>query len=289
LGGRVDSHNRLGTFFTPRLNIRYTPWERAALRFSAGQGRKASNIFAENQSLFFTGRSISIESNNGEFYGLGPERATNYGLRFLQGFSLFNSQGDLTFDFYRTQFIDQVVVDWETIGQLRFYNLEGRSIAENLQIEMNYELSKDLNLRWAYKTYRVETDYISGRLERPLTPKNRFFANLDFKIKSLKNPENQWRFDLTYHHIGSQRLPSNSRDGNNYFAQGYGLWNSQITRAFRTNFEVYMGFENMTNFKQENPIVASDNPFDSNFDASLIYAPVFGRMSYLGLRWNSKN
>jgi outer membrane receptor for ferrienterochelin and colicins len=289
LGGRVDSHNRLGAFFTPRVNIRYTPWERSALRFSAGQGRKASNIFAENQSLFFTGRSISIESNNGEFYGLGPERATNYGLSFLQGFSLFNRQGDLTFDFYRTQFIDQVVVDWETIGQLRFYNLEGRSIAENLQIEMNYELSKDLNLRWAYKTYRVETDYISGRLERPLTPKNRFFANLDFKIKSLKNPENQWRFDLTYHHIGSQRLPSNSRDGNNYFAQGYGLWNSQITRAFKTNFEVYMGFENMTNFKQENPIVASDNPFDSNFDASLIYAPVFGRMSYLGLRWNSKN
>jgi hypothetical protein len=130
---------------------------RFCLRFSAGQGRKASNIFAENQSLFFTGRTISIDSNQGQFYGLGPERATNYGLSYLQSFNLFNNQGDFTIDFYRTDFIDQVVVDWETVGLLRFYNLEGDSFSENLQLELNYVISENLSVRSAYKTYRVET------------------------------------------------------------------------------------------------------------------------------------
>ena len=287
VGGRVDKHNRLGTFFTPRLNARYTPWERSALRFSIGQGRKASNIFAENQSLFFTGRTLSIESTGGNFYGLGPERATNYGLSFLQGFSLFNNQCDLTVDFYRTDFIDQVVVDWETAGALRFYNLEGKSFAENLQIELSYELARNLSMRAAFKTYRVETDFKSGRLERPLTPDKRYFANLDYK--STPNEKGQlWRADFTYHFIGSQRLPANIRDGVGARADGYGLINAQLTRVFADNFEVYVGGENLANFRQENPIIAADDPFGQNFDASIIYAPVFGRMAYIGLRWNSK-
>lgn len=287
LGGRVDKHNRLGTFFTPRINVRYTPWEGSAFRFSAGQGRKASNIFAENQSLFFTGRTISIDSNQGQFYGLGPERATNYGLSYLQSFNLFSNQGDFTIDFYRTNFIDQVVVDWETVGLLRFYNLEGDSFSENLQLELNYEISENLSVRSAYKTYRVETDFESGRLTRPLTPRDRFFANLDFKT-TANDKGAQWRFDLTNHYVGSQRLPANSRDGVSARADGYALWNSQITRAFSSGFEVYLGAENLTNFKQQDPIIAADDPFGSNFDASIIYAPIFGRMIYSGLRWTSK-
>ncbi|MGG7037095.1 MAG: TonB-dependent receptor plug domain-containing protein, partial [Flavobacterium sp.] len=48
LGGRLDYHNRLGAFFTPRLHVKYNPWEKSVLRFSAGRGKRAANIFAEN-------------------------------------------------------------------------------------------------------------------------------------------------------------------------------------------------------------------------------------------------
>ena len=51
-GLRVDNHNRLGTFVTPRFHIRYTPWEKGSLRGSFGRGKRAANIFAENQQLF---------------------------------------------------------------------------------------------------------------------------------------------------------------------------------------------------------------------------------------------
>ena len=58
LGGRVDNHNRLGTFVTPRLHLRYNPWEKSVIRFSAGRGKRAANIFAENQSLFASSRTL---------------------------------------------------------------------------------------------------------------------------------------------------------------------------------------------------------------------------------------
>jgi outer membrane receptor for ferrienterochelin and colicin len=50
LGGRIDNHNRLGIFATPRLHVRYNPWEKGVLRFSAGRGKR-STMFAENQQL----------------------------------------------------------------------------------------------------------------------------------------------------------------------------------------------------------------------------------------------
>ena len=84
-GLRVDTHNRLGTFITPRLHVRYTPWERASLRGSFGRGRRAANIFAENQQLFASARSIQILDSEGSIYGLDPEDAWELWAEFFTG------------------------------------------------------------------------------------------------------------------------------------------------------------------------------------------------------------
>ena len=285
-GMRLDRHNHLGTFVTPRLHLRYTPWERAALRFSMGQGRKAANIFAENQTLFATNRAIDLRQNGGSIYGLRPEKAWNYGGSMQQGFSLFGQQGELSLDYYITNFQDQVVVDWETARYIRFYNLEGKSFAKSFQLGMDYAPFKNVSTRFAYKNYQVKTTYIDGLKQRPLQPEHRFFANADYNNVT---PEGKgWRADLTYHFVGEQRLPSNPRDGFDFSASGYGLWNAQLTRVFSPKFEVYLGGENLTNQRQSNPVIGIDQPFGRNFDASLVYAPVFGRMIYAGLRFNLK-
>ena len=283
-GIRIDRHNNLGTFLTPRFHARYTPWERSALRFSFGQGRKASNIFAENQTLFATNRTIQVQTNEGSIYGLRPEKAWNYGLSFRQGYNLFNKQGDLTLDYYRTQFQDQVVVDWETARYIRFYNLEGKSYANSFQLEVDYAPFKHTSFRFAYKNYQVKTDYLDGLKQKPLQPEHRFFANGEYN--NVTPEGNGWRADLTYHFVGEQRLPSNPRDGVNSNSNAYGLWNAQITRVFSPRFEVYLGSENLTNEKQLNPVINVDQPFGRDFDASLVYAPVFGSMVYAGLRFN---
>jgi hypothetical protein len=48
---------------------------------------------------------------------------------------------------------------------------------------------------------------------------------------------------------------------------------------------MYLGVENLTNLKQKKPILASDDPFGNSFDSTIIYAPIFGRMLYSGLRF----
>ena len=87
-GMRIDTHNLLGTFVTPRVHLRFVPWEKGVLRASIGQGRKSANIFAENQQLFASSRQIDIQSSGGKIYGLDPEVAWNYGVSYLQGFNL---------------------------------------------------------------------------------------------------------------------------------------------------------------------------------------------------------
>jgi outer membrane receptor for ferrienterochelin and colicin len=287
-GLRIDTHNLLGTYITPRLHIRYVPWEKGVLRASIGQGRKSANVFAENQQLFASSRQIDIQSSGGKIYGLDPEVAWNYGVSYLQGFNLFNRKGDITFDYYRTHFQNQVVVDWENPQRISFYNLDGESYANSFQTEINYFINDNLNLRLAYKYFDIQTDYTSGKLSKPLTPNHRLFANISYETKKIDNIK-QWKFDLTYNFIGEQRLPDTSINPLEYqfeeYSNSYSLLNTQITKVFTEKFEMYFGVENLTDLKQKNPILASDDPFGDSFDSTIIYAPIFGRMLYSGLRF----
>lgn len=287
-GLRVDHHNRLGTFMTPRVHVRYTPWEKASLRGSFGRGRRAANIFAENQQLFASSRQIQILDTEGSIYGLDPEDAWNYGFSFLQGFTFLNRPGNVTIDFYKTDFKNQVVVDWENPRVVSFYNLDGKSYANSFQFEVNHEILSNLELRTAYKYYDVKTDYRSGSLQKPLQAQHRFFANLGYET-ALKDNGSQWKFDYTVHTLGKQRLPNTDANPPEFrlgdFSDPYSLMNAQVTKVFSKNFEMYVGGENLTNFMQNNPILGADNPFGSNFDTSIVFAPIMGRMFYTGFRY----
>ncbi len=286
-GLRADTHNLLGNFITPRIHARYTPWDKAAFRVSAGRGKRSANIFAENQSLFSTSRSISINDQGGDIYGLNPEIAWNYGISLLQGFNLFERKGDITFDYYRTNFQNQVVVDWEDVNQVRFYNLENGSTANSFQVEVNYNAFEHFDLRTAYKFYDVKTDYVGGTEEKPLTPNHRFFANVGYET-DIKN-NSQWKFDLTYNWLGSQRY--SSTQGNDAAFRlpertpSFGTFTAQITKVFSPRFELYAGAENFTDVRQDNPILDAENPFGSNFDTTFVYGPIFGSNYYAGLRY----
>ena len=287
-GIRVDNHNLLGFFVTPRFHVRYTPWEKSALRASFGRGKRSANIFAENQSIFATSRSINILNSNGEIYGLDPEIAWNYGISYLQGFNLFERKADITFDYYRTDFQNQVVVDYENPQEVSFYNLDGKSYANSIQLEFNYNILERLDLRTAYKYYDVQTQYAIGKLESPLTPKHRFFANIAYETNKTEN-QAQWKFDATYNWLGKQRFSSTNSNPVQYRLPEYSptvsTLNAQITKVFSSKFEVYLGGENLTNFRQDNPIIAAEDPFGANFDTTFVYGPIFGSMYYAGLRF----
>ena len=290
-GLRADHHNLLGNFITPRLHVRYTPWEKSALRASFGRGKRSANIFAENQNIFSTSRSINILNSTGNIYGLEPEIAWNYGVSFLQGFNLFGKKADIALDYYKTDFTNQVVVDFENPQEVNFYNLDGKSYANSFQIEFNYNAFENFDLRTAYKFYDVQTQYVSGKLEKPLTPKHRLFANASYETNK-KESGSQWKFDATYNWMGSQRFSSTTANPTQYQlperTPTLSTLNMQVTKVFSDTFEIYLGGENVTNTKQPNPILAANDPFGSNFDTTFVYGPIFGSMYYAGLRFKIK-
>jgi outer membrane receptor for ferrienterochelin and colicins len=290
LGGRIDSHNRLGFFVTPRLHLRYNPWEKGVLRFSAGRGKRAANIFAENQQLFASSRTFDILNFGGKIYGLDPEIAWNYGLSFSQKFKLFGKNADIGIDFYRTDFENQAIVDlYQSPQQALFYN--GKSFANSLQVDFNYEFFKHFDLRTAYKYYDIPTNYISGTYQRPLQAKHRFFGNLAYETHIAEKGQ-QWKFDYTLNWLGKQKLPNTSanapEDRLGEYSPSFSVMNAQVTRSFSTTFEMYIGAENIGNYKQDKAITGSENPFGNSFDTAIVYAPVFGRMFYAGLRFKIK-
>lgn len=292
LGGRIDNSNRLGLFATPRLHLRYNPWEKAVFRASAGRGKRIANIFAENQYLFASSRTFNVQGNDGKAYGMDPEIAWNYGISFSQGFMFLGRNAEVAFDIYRTDFQNQIVVDLDQSARtVNYYNLKGDSYANSFQFDLTYNLAKHLNLRAAYKYYDIKTKYEAGNLERPLQAKHRFFTNLEYQTHE-SDSGGSWKFDATWNWLGKQRLPYT---GDNLatnqlgdYTNPFSTINAQVTKIFNDRFEVYVGGENMGNYRQHHVILGADDPFGSNFDSTIIYGPIFGQMYYAGLRFKIK-
>ena len=290
-GIRADSHNNLGNFITPRFHLRYNPWQEATFRLSAGRGKRAANVIAENQQLLASSRQLHIiGGDGGKLYGLNPEIAWNYGASFLQVFKIWGKNAELSVDFYRTHFDNQVVVDLDhSPQQALFYNLDGKSFANSLQAEVSITPVKGLDFKAAYKYYDVQTQFTKGQLEKTLTPKHRWFANIAYETADThENNHSQWKFDVTFNWLGEQRLPTTATNPLAYrlsdYAPSFATLNAQITRVFSKTFEMYVGGENLTNYKQANGILAADAPFGAYFDSTMQYAPAFGQMYYAGLR-----
>lgn len=291
-GIRADSHNNLGNFITPRFHLRYNPWKEATFRLSAGRGKRAANVIAENQQLLASSRQLHIiGGDGGKLYGLNPEIAWNYGASFLQAFKIWGKNAELSVDLYRTHFDNQVVVDLDhSPQQALFYNLDGKSFANSLQAEISISPAKGLDFKAAYKYYDVQTQFTKGQLEKTLTPKHRWFANVAYETPDTHdNKHSQWKFDVTFNWLGEQRLPTTATNPLAYrlsdYAPSFATLNAQITRVFSKTFEVYVGGENITNYKQANGILAANAPFGAYFDSTMQYAPAFGQMYYAGLRF----
>jgi outer membrane receptor protein involved in Fe transport len=174
----------------------------------------------------------------------------------------------------------------ESPQQVMFYNLNGKSYATSFQSQIDYELIRRLDLRIAYRWYNVKTQYLSGIKDKPFTSKHRAFVNLGYST------QNHWKFDFTTQWYGPKRIPSTASNPAPFRvaenSPAFFLMNAQISKEWNEKFEVYLGVENLLDYKQENPIIAADDPFGPYFDSSLIWAPVSGRMFYGGLRLKLK-
>ncbi len=284
-GIRADYHNNYGAFFTPRLHLRYEPIEKTVFKASAGRGQKTASVFAENIGIFASSRSLFLDNNSdGKPYGLEAEVAWSYGLNFAQGFSLGTRESVFKIDYYHTRFQNQVVVDLDrNPREVHFYNLEGDSWSNSMQVQLDTEPLERYDIRIAYRFNDVQTTYGDKLRPRPLVAKHRAFINMAYA--TLK----QWSVDLTWSWQGPKRIPGTQSNPAPYRLQEYSpafsLVNLQLGKTLFERLELYAGIENLLGFVQEDPILASEDPFGPWFDSSMIWGPVYGRKFYGGLRF----
>ena len=283
-GLRADRHNLYGWQATPRLNIKYDAAKNTVLRLAAGRGFRVANPIADNAALLASARQFIIGDK------LRPERAWNLGGSATQYFTVLGRPATAVLDYYHTEFDNQVVADMYTAARyVLIDNLApgGRSFARSLQAELQIEPLKGLQVKGAYKYLDVRTSYDGVLLPKPLTPAHRAFVNLGYASAFDK-----WRADFTVQWFGQRPLsPISSTHAHNpgqeytpESAPRYALLNTQLTRAFK-RLEVYAGVENLTNYRQPNPIDGAAHPFGPDFDAAMVWGPVYGRLTYAGLRY----
>lgn len=264
---------------TPRLHFRWKIAEDLILRGAGGKGYRSANIIADNFGLLASSRQIVIKDNQ----TLKMEDAWNGGLNVSKTFKTKDKREfSMTLDYYHTNFVNQVVMDLEQDPrQAIFYNLEGKSYSNSVQMDISLEPIKRFNITLAGRYNDVKTTYNGVLMEKPYVSKWKGLVVFSYKTKYDK-----WMFDLTTQFNGEQRLPNNIGEKQGY-AKPYIFMLGQITRKFKA-FDVYLGCENITNYVQHMPVIGADRPFSNNFDASVVYAPIMGRTFYAGIRFTIK-
>ena len=279
-GARIDHSSIYGTFFTPRFHLKYSPIDAISIRLSAGKGYRSVFGLAEYNYLLASGRELSISED------LRQEEAWNYGVSTAFYIPLFGKTLKLNAEYYYTDFKNQAVVDYDASSDvISIDNLYGKSYSHTFQIDASYPLLKGLELTAAYRLNDVKCTYgINNELkEKPLTSKYKALFTA-----SYKTPLGLWQFDATLQLNGGGRNPEPYQlaDGNPSWERRFHSFeqvSAQITRWFR-HWSIYVGGENLTGFKQKTPIYGASNPWGKDFEPTLVWGPVEGRMFYAGVR-----
>ena len=293
VGLRGDWYNREGLKVSPRVTVKYSPVEQIVIRANGGRGLRYATPLVDNIGVFSTGKVF-----NGNYDSHTLEDAWTFGGNITYYFP-FGASSDtyLSFDYFRTQFTQQMVVDYERgANAIWFYNLDGnRSYTDNYQLDFSVDPVErfTVSLTCRYTNAKIELPG-KGLVEKPMTSNFKGVLNLQYATRLSK-----WIFDFTASLNGSSRvydfmLDAVDADGNLLYPDGrtpvYPLLYAQVTRRFK-GVDIYVGGENLTNFRQKYVVLGtrgSDgfvNPRISSFDASAVWGPIMGIKVYAGVRF----
>lgn len=270
-------------FYTPRLHLRFRTDHELALRLSAGKGYRSPNVLAENSTMLASSRAIVFMEQP------RMEEAWNYGVNLSKHFDVGEKELQLLFDAYRTDFVNQIVLDRDADAhEIRIYNLNGKSYSNCAQIQLDYELFRNFDVSAAFRYTDVKMTIADSLREKP-------FVNRYKGLLTLSYAPGTWQFDVVTQFNGDSRIPDLSgnasavADGQNLERSPfYVIMNAQVTKKLGEHWEIYAGGENLTNYKQHHPLVAPSEPFGNDFDASMVWGPLSGIRGYVGFRFQVK-
>lgn len=278
----LDYHNRYGLRLSPRANLKWSPVDWLVVRAQGGRGTRTPNVVADNLGMMSTNREISIDNN------LTMESAWTYGGNITGYIPIgYNDNCYLSFDYFRSDFTNQIIVDQEyDSNRVSIYNLNGPSYTNTYQADFSIEPFERFTI---LATFRYTDSKVSQKVpgtvnqyhlvERPLVSRYKGVLNLQYATRM-----NIWTFDFTAQLNGPSRIPDFAvKPGESNESPVYPVLFLQVTRKFK-GIDVYVGAENLTNYRQKNPIISADDPYHPDFNASVIYGPLMGIKVYAGMR-----
>ena len=293
VGLRGDWFKNQGFKVSPRVTLKYMPIEEIVTRANGGRGLRYSTPLVDNIGVFSTGK---------EFYGSYNDHILEDAWTFGGNITYYlpfgtSSNTYLSFDYFHTQFAEQMVVDYEYgLNQIHFYALGGnRSYTDNYQLDFSIDPFERFNITTTFRYTNAKIELAGkGLVEKPMTSRFKGVLNMQYATNL-----NKWIFDFTASLNGSCRVYNfmenlKDEDGKLLYENGrtpvYPLLYAQVTRRFK-GWDVYIGAENLTNFRQKNVILGTKdgegfvNPRVASFDASCIWGPLMGIKAHVGFRF----
>ena len=277
-GVRLDYHSLFGWFFVPRIHAKYALTPKTDLRITGGKGWRVPNFLIENNSLMASNRAWVLPLE-----GVLPEISWNVGGSIASEFQLFKRKATLTLDGYYTWFERQLNIDRDiSQAAIVFSYIENQSTALACQAEIDWVLSKQFNLRGAYKFLSVQSIYDGTMQQQTMIPTHRLLFTTSWTSKNKR-----LQADLTANIVGPMRMPHNHSAAEMAFSPWYPYLFGQVSYQWK-QIKAYIGIENILNIKQANPIISAQDPQDPSFDATMVWGPITGINVYGGITYSLK-
>lgn len=288
VGLRADCFNGIGVRLSPRVTLKWAPSESLVLRLNGGRGLRRSLPIIDNFGVLASGKAL-----NGGYLSHILEDSWTFGGNatwYIGG----SSSTYLSFDYFQTRFREQMVVDYDVTGSegdpaICFAPLStlsgGRSYTDNFQIDFSAEPLDGLTMTLTGRYTNARQIRIAKGINsdiKPMTSRYKGVVNLQYATHLKK-----WIFDFTASINGPCKVLEFMKGYEDMYCDGYTpvypLLYIQVTKRFK-GIDLYVGAENLTNYRQKHPILNADDPFGKNFEAGCIWGPLMGTKIYAGIR-----
>lgn len=159
-GLRGDWFVHDGFKVSPRVTLKYMPIDEIVIRANGGRGLRYSTPLVDNIGVFSTGKEFT-----GDYDRHILEDAWTFGgnITYYMPFGA-SSNTYLSFDYFRTQFAQQMVVDYERDpAKIDFYALDGkRSFTDNFQLDFSVDPVERFNITATFRYTNAKIE-LAGR------------------------------------------------------------------------------------------------------------------------------
>ncbi|WP_294199553.1 TonB-dependent receptor, partial [uncultured Chryseobacterium sp.] len=291
LGYRFDYDKIHHAIHSPRFAWKFSPNPYHTLRFNFGTGFRVVNLFTEDHAALTGSREVVIQSN------LKPERSVNGNLNYIWKIPAGERLINLDASAFYTYFSNKITGDFDNDpGKIIYDNLRGYGISRGASLNVDYSFSFPLSINVGVTFLDVYQKFDDERekSQQLHAPKWSGTYALTYRFP------NDLTVDFTGQFYGPMRLPILPDDYRPEYSPWYSLTNIQVSKIFRSGFEVYCGIKNLFNFTPKDPLMRPFDPFDRTvndpvtnpngytFDTTYGYAPMQKIRGFLGVKYTLK-